>query len=667
MGIEATEVEYRTAKMMGCSTQPAINVLSQKDFQKRASVIFQTLDDVLGRSLGAYGAPTIISTYPYSHITKDGFTIARNIEFAFHNGDEVDRAIAKLATEICTRLNYAVGDGTTSAIVAVNQIYKSAMNILVKERKGRPRDVLKVFKEVKDEIIDLLEKESGMIREDNLADIIRKIVYVSSNGDKRLTDMIVQAYQEIGAPSISSDVSDTSEMYLEIINGYKSDIRIADKIYYNNDKQTADHRKVDVIMFDHKITSETYKKIIEPLAKLVRYLGRHLLCIAPWYDETLLQSTISRNLNAEYKQTGDISLIIASYPRTTETQKKNFSDLAILLNTSIIDKGLEYEILDYIGDEIPEAKLMSVINISDRDIPGINVFDPAGKTMIKSDDYMALKSSSDEFENKTKLLDLGFADEMSGSMKSTTFKVSHYNKDLYEKILEEARITLQDTIDKFSSLGTYTKDVVEAQTRYSALRLKTAIIYVGADSELSRGMLRDSVDDAIRAAESAYRFGYIQGCNLTLGKVISKMYDVERDETRKAVLYVLQEGFKNVYKRVLGNAFTNPYCDAEYKAILTKFNEEGINLGTEELSFINNIGYKMKGIQNDVGQVNIIDIIIEISYETNKVLDLETMRFSRDIINSTKTDVEILTATIDLLGILMTGNQVVISGWNRTA
>lgn len=659
--------EPTTAEYIDCSKTPSVNVVSQEDFQKKARLIFQTLDTVVGRSLGAYGAPTIISDFPYSHATKDGFTIAKSVEFGFKDNDEIDRAISMFATDICARLNYAVGDGTTSAIIAVNQIYNVAMNDMELTKKYRPRDILKAFAEVKDEIIKELEKNTTMITKENLADTIRKIVYVSSNGDEKITNLITEAYETIGAPAITSDISETEDTYMEIINGYRTNVRIGDKIYVNRDNGTCEHKNVDVIMFDHKVTSDIYNKIIAPLAGAVKYLGRHLLCLAPWYDDVLIQSTIRRSINKEFAENGDSSLIIGAFTYTTPIQKKNISDLAMLLNTQLLDKGTVYELIEKIDEDA--GNLFECIDINDRAIPGIKVFDDEMHA-ISSEERAALVGQKPELISD-KIFRLGFADTFKGGWKTSIFEVSQYNKTLYDATLGEAEESLKEVVDKFASIGSYTKDVIEAQTRVASLKMKTATIYVGGASKLTKGMMQDSVDDAIRAAESAFRYGYVQGCNLTLMKCIKDIlkrftFDDKSSDIKYSALRVLFYGFRAVYHRVLTNAFIDRICDGTATGVIDKMTGNGIEISDEDLTSLNFYDYSMMpSFDKDSGTIDFADILIRWSFQKGKVFDLEKMEFSDSIINSTKTDSEILTAVIDLLGLLLTGNQVLMVGWNR--
>lgn len=601
-----------------CKKTPAYNVLSQEEFQERAKTVFGILDDILGRSFGAFGAPTIISNYPYSHITKDGFTIARNINFDFVAGEPVDRIIAGMAVDICARLNYAVGDGTTSAIIATNQIYKAAMEVFPDQSNIRARDLIAAFTSVKDKLIVELQNAATPITEENMVDTIHKIVEISSNGDDFITNIITNAYKELGYPSIHTEKSDTAETYCEITTGYPSKVRITDAIYVNNENKTAEHKNVDVLVFDHRVKRSTYEKILAPLASFDKRLGRHLLCIAPSYDEDALQTVIRRDLNNEFSRTNDITLVLCSYPSSTGVDKKAIADLAMLLGTVLIDKGIENEIIEKVDDDL-NHDIRKYINISDRGIANINVFVGDTVDLIKAE---SRKLTVSENVKESYVVDLGFASSFTGSAKDSIFVATNYKQNLYEKYLKEAKNDLEDIKRKYEILGTYTRDVYDAQTRYTSLQMKTATIYVGGDSTLSRDMLQDSVDDAVRAAESAYQFGYVQGCNVTLSGIIDKMLaeNDELSELEKKVLEILKIGFRSVYERVLYNAFGDAPTNKE---------------------------------------------IIETSIKNQKVYDLSTQQYNNNVINSTKTDIEILTATVDLLKLLLTGNQMIITNYSH--
>ena len=224
-GIELSTSDGRLFKK-----EPAINIISKEEFEIRVEKVFHLLWKALAKSFGPYGAPTLICNYPYRHVTKDGYTIMKNLSFDASE-TKVDQAIADMAGDICGRLNYSVGDGTTSAIIATNSIYQ-------KYRENReqltnkfvlPRDVMRKYEKIKDRVIAKMQDKVLQIRTDDMEQLYRNIydvVYISSNGDELITSYIADLYKELGAPGISCIKAPDGITKKKLINGYKYNLTI---------------------------------------------------------------------------------------------------------------------------------------------------------------------------------------------------------------------------------------------------------------------------------------------------------------------------------------------------------------------------------------------------------------------------------------------------------
>ena len=80
-------------RSLTCTEAPALNVVEKNEFLTRVKTIFGTYNDILKKTLGAYGSPTIITNYPYKDVTKDGYTVCRNIEFDREESSDLDKVI----------------------------------------------------------------------------------------------------------------------------------------------------------------------------------------------------------------------------------------------------------------------------------------------------------------------------------------------------------------------------------------------------------------------------------------------------------------------------------------------------------------------------------------------------------------------------------------------
>ena len=174
------------------------NVLTKEEFEKRIVPVFDEIERILVKSFGKYGSNTFIGSGVHAMSTKDGYTIAKYLE----PEDAVDRMIANIAKEPCDRLNGTVGDGTTTAIVATNSIYKSYIRMRDKIKKMNfvPKDIIEVFLSLRDKIIDEIMKSSTKIDVDNaesLKEAIYDVLFISTNGNEELSKLISDLYGEI--------------------------------------------------------------------------------------------------------------------------------------------------------------------------------------------------------------------------------------------------------------------------------------------------------------------------------------------------------------------------------------------------------------------------------------------------------------------------------------
>ena len=294
-----------------------------------------------------------------------------------------------------------------------------------------------------------------------------------------------------------------------------------------------------------------------------------------------------------------------------------------------------------------------------------------------------LEEGCELFKNNSTDPKLGYTSSCSLGLKSSLFSGDmYYNEGLYEATVKEAEATLKELEDKYAKLGTFNVEVSQAQERLYSLKLAMGIIEVGADSELSQGMVKDAVDDSIKAAASAFDHGVVLGCNLDLIRILDILRSKYTSPVDQVLIDILYNGFVDVYKTVLSNAFSDVVLsyasdlndtDKAANEALTKINKffSEKNKYNEKLTVENTFGseYELKGylvefikdIRETPDKFTLHNFIIFISENNREVFDVSTFKFSTDVINSVETDRQILTATIDLISLLMTGNQFLVT------
>lgn len=647
-------------------TEPHINIIDKERFNDRVNTVFSILYQSLVKSFGPGGAGTFVSIYPKYYNTKDGFTIMKNIAF----DKKLDQVICDMVMDICSRLNFTVGDGTTTAVIATKSIYESYLNSKDTFEKMNllPRDIMARLDSLKDQILNRIDQKAIPIRSydpEVLAYNIRKVVWVSSNGNEEITNMVSDLYKELLYPAISVTLAKDGKMKTKIISGYNMDISLTDKLYINNDDNTMVLNGANVIIFDHKVTKSTYTNILRPLNRESLLRGKHLICIAPYYDEVALQGVIRTDLLAEYNKKKDANLVL-TVCKNKGSEKIRLEDLALLLNTQIITTHGELELVTAM--ETTGTEILSLFDLDNREIEGLPVAYAVDSEHLRLENYHKDNEKKPfSYNPDGNTIRVGYADDIIIGLNESTFSGFYYDEEEYKKRLNIARAELEEIQRKVESNGTFSFDLVAKQDRLYALGLKTGAIEVGASSEISQSYIKDMVDDAVKAAASAYNNGVVLGCNVTMSSILQDTVSHTEDELDKTLLEILLNGFKSVYKSVINNVFedipilpndvivedTDEFREKVFNSVLNTLrkNTPCTNIKFDFEDF--------KKVSTDCTSIH--DVLTDMSITNEVVVDLGNHgEFSKLIINSSETDKEILKAVVDLLSLLITGNQMVI-------
>ena len=621
-----------------------LNVLRKEETEKRIAPVFKAMADVIGRSVGAYGSPTIISIYPETHSTKDGFTIMKYT----NPKNQLDREIFGMAFAVCERLNNLVGDGTTTSILATNAIYEAYL-----ERKSTfdelmvsSKDIMDAFERVKDKVLNVLRTKAVKINtlpKEEMLDYIKKVVTISSNDDKDVIDNITSLYSELGYPAIDISLSVDGKTKAYCVDGFSCNVHLNDAIYLNNDDKTAIEKDIDVLIFDHKVIMSTYDNIIKPIANECRLRKRKLVVIAPFYDSIAIKQKIANELNMEFEKMKSITTILTTCASATSFDKTALSDLAMLMNTSIITRELEDELIEK-GERFAMGALVridkrqleltsSVLIVKDAE-RGDGYIKPY--SLVTPEEQDMIYGVSDELSVMT----LGHCSNAILTMNKSTFKGFNYNQARYAASLNAAKIALEEAENKYKEMGTFNLEITQAQNRLHSLGLKVGKIEVGAETSMKQKFLKDVYDDAVKGAASAFDNGIVLGCNVSLVNSIYDVHTETSDELEITICEILEVGFKSVYARVIQNMLGENRKDITVNNPYTKH----LNLNEEFDADDNSL---------------LVDHIINRSIDNEIVYDLREKKFSSDIINSLDTDVQVMNATIGLLSMLIAGNQFI--------
>lgn len=554
------------------------NVIPRDEFRDLVRGVFNNAAYILQNTLGPFGATTFIEEYGTNHVTKDGWQLLKYI----NPENPTDRAILKLLKSIAHQVVVKVGDGSTTSIVA------SAELLRVIEQSGlleniSPRDLLSKINKTVDEITKEIKKNATEINKDGDLEEIRHLAYISTNGDNNIAEMIQKIYQETGNPAISFATSKTNQTKLEILNGYKIDfVTYIDRMFINTDDGLSVQNNPMILTFNHRIDEDYYTKIIAPLTNIATANRRKLVVIAPAYTNKLMEK---------------LSVILYSQYNTTKTTESVFLRASLINNNSY----------DLYNDF---AALCGSMVIND--------------TLVK--ETLELESSEEIIEKAMSWV--GSVEKMEVAEKYT-FISGFINKD--EEML---KLLTNDAINKYETIlsntlefETLTVDLIQAKDRVSKLKCKMGYIHVGGNSEIAKKANYDLVEDAVKACESAYKYGYNNGQNLAIIKaslnILKEMGEVDENNKDDVIKQVICNSIVDAFTGVILRIFANKYA---------------------------------KITQDDIKEIiNRIRKCID----DNTAYDLYEEKYSTEIINSCMTDIEILKSVSSMVALLLSSNQMV--------
>lgn len=486
------------------------NVIGEEDFKERVRVVFEEVSKVLSNTLGPYGSTTIIEQFGEMHITKDGWNVLKEIRF----DDITDMNILNLLVRIAAQVVIKVGDGSTSSIVTANSILKELENTDILN-KMRPRDFMYTLKTIVDDISIRIQKNAKKI---SSTEEIYKLAYISTNGDETISRMIQTIYDKTGNPSIEYTDSKTASHGYEIIEGYSANIKYIDRIFANNEQGECNINDPVILLFDHTVdTSDVYLKIIEKGKKIAGERNTKLVVIASAYDQ-YFHEKLKREINLEYRASGDISTIYCTIPLINNATKILYHDFSVVVGASIVDQQIIMELKE------------ELYNKENHNIEGLI-------TMGDMNDFFGSVNFIRITDSST--IVSGF---------------NSMNENMFNKIVEDAKTEYAKLENKFKEMSLVDPSLRTAKQRITKLVGTMGIIHVGGNSSLEVAANRDLVDDAVKACESAFYNGYNIGGNLTVPYIVNQMLKEEvykGNQEKELLLTIIGNAFIDTFKTIL--------------------------------------------------------------------------------------------------------------------
>lgn len=304
-----------------------------------------TLADAVKVTLGPKGLNVIIEkSFGAPHITKDGVTVAKEIELE----DKVENLGAQMVKEVASKTADKAGDGTTTATVLAEAIYSEGLRNVV--AGANPMDLKRGMDKAVTRVVEQLQKLSKKVETQQE---IAQVATISANNDHEIGKLIAEAIEKVGKDgTITVEEAKGFETTLEVVKGMNFD-RGYLSAYFMTNPETQETLFDDayILIFDKKISS--IKDMI-PVLQAVAESGKSLLIIAEDVEGEALATLVVNRIRAGLK------VCAVKSPGFGDRRKAILEDIAILTGGQVISEELGMKLENVTLKELGRAKKITV-------------------------------------------------------------------------------------------------------------------------------------------------------------------------------------------------------------------------------------------------------------------------------------------------------------------
>ncbi len=287
------------------------------------------LADAVKVTLGPKGRNVIIEKkFGAPHITKDGVTVAREIELE----DSFQNMGAQLVKEVASKTGDQAGDGTTTATVLAQAIVNEGLKNVA--AGANPMDLKRGIDKAVSKVVEGIRAQSQEVDDD--INKIENVARVSANNDEQIGRLIAEAMQKVKKEGvITVEEAKGTETTVDIVEGMEFDRGyISPYFVTNSDKMECEMDTPYILLYDKKISN---LKDMLPVLEAVAQSGRPLLIIAEDVDNEALATLVVNRLR------GSLKICAVKAPGFGDRRKEMLEDIAVLTGGTVISevKGMQ--------------------------------------------------------------------------------------------------------------------------------------------------------------------------------------------------------------------------------------------------------------------------------------------------------------------------------------
>jgi len=303
------------------------------------------LADAVKVTLGPKGRNVVIDKkFGSPTVTKDGVTVAKEVELE----DEIENMGAQMVKEVATKTSDLAGDGTTTATVLAQAIYREGLKSVT--AGANPMALKRGIENAVETVVAELKKISVPTsgRKD-----IKQVATISANGDAEIGDKIADAMDKVGKDGvITVEEAKSLETTLETVDGMQFDRGYLSPYFITDpEKMECTIEDAYILIYDKKIS--TMKDLL-PVLEKVAQSGRPMLIVAEDVEGEALATLVVNKLR------GTLKVCAVKAPGFGDRRKEMLRDIAILTGGQVISEELGLKLENTTLNDLGRAKRVIV-------------------------------------------------------------------------------------------------------------------------------------------------------------------------------------------------------------------------------------------------------------------------------------------------------------------
>jgi chaperonin GroEL len=304
-----------------------------------------TLADAVKVTLGPRGRNVILEkSFGSPTITKDGVTVAKEIELE----DKFENMGAQMVKEVASKTSDVAGDGTTTATVLAQAIYKEGSKLVA--AGVNPMAIKRGIEKAVEAVVEELKKLSKPTKDQ---EEIAQVGTISANNDTTIGNIIAEAMNKVGKEGvITVEEAKSMETTLEIVEGMQFDRGYTSPYFVTDpEKMTVNLSNPYILLNEKKVSG---MKDLIPILEQIARMGKPLLIIAEDVEGEALATLVVNKLR------GTLQVCAVKAPGFGDRRKAMLEDVAILTGGKVISEDLGLKLENVTLNDLGTAKTVTI-------------------------------------------------------------------------------------------------------------------------------------------------------------------------------------------------------------------------------------------------------------------------------------------------------------------